>query len=190
MTETSDYISMTATVDGVDQVACEMEQKWGVGRLRLLIDDNLRRRFDEQADLFNAALDAADVKGVTRHGDGMKRGWLALDQAAGDAGQLPLSPEVWEVKGPDGVIAIVRTNPEAHAIVREGRAVEVWTLDEIARIIVKFRDGVGTVKRLFPGAQVTDVREHTIKYAHLATADLHEEMRRVRRTNMIDPWLW
>ena len=48
MTETNDYITMKATIDGVDHVACEMEQKWGVGRLRLLVNDNLRQRFDER----------------------------------------------------------------------------------------------------------------------------------------------
>ncbi len=65
---------------------------------------------------------------------------------------------LWEVNGPDGVIAVVRTNPEAHAAVREGRAVEVWTLDEVARVIASHRDTIGEAKRVFPGAEVVDVR--------------------------------
>jgi hypothetical protein len=44
-----------AALDGVDAVATAMERKWGVGRLRLLVGDDLRARFDAQ----RARLDAA-----------------------------------------------------------------------------------------------------------------------------------
>ena len=44
----SDFDRMKAAVDGVDHFACTMEKKWGVGRLRLLVDDDLRCRFDRQ----------------------------------------------------------------------------------------------------------------------------------------------
>ncbi len=81
-----------------------------------------------------------------------------MDQAADQCGAKPLDPDIWEANGPDGVIALVRTNPEAHAVVREGRAAEVWTLDEVARIIGNLRRTVGEAKRVFPGAQVVDAR--------------------------------
>ena len=37
---------LRAALDGVDAVATAMERKWGVGRLRLLVSDDLRARFD------------------------------------------------------------------------------------------------------------------------------------------------
>ena len=165
MPKLSDTNLIQTTVDGVDHVAVEQESKWGVGRLRLLVNDDLRGRFDDQARLFNEAVFANDVKAVREHGEGMRKGWLALDRAATDAGCTPLAPEVWEASGPDGVIAIVRTNPEAHAVTREGRASEVWTLDEVARVIVNFRDSIGEAKRVFPGARVIDVRVKSIDWA-------------------------
>jgi hypothetical protein len=39
-----------AMVDGLDQIAADMERKWGVGRLRLIVSDFLRAKFDEQKD--------------------------------------------------------------------------------------------------------------------------------------------
>jgi hypothetical protein len=37
-----------AILDGLDETARQMERKWGVGRLRLLVDDALRGKFDAQ----------------------------------------------------------------------------------------------------------------------------------------------
>ena len=47
-----------AVVEGLDQVAAEMERKWGVGRLRLLVSDPLRAKFDQQAERLAAAIAA------------------------------------------------------------------------------------------------------------------------------------
>ncbi|MDA1091480.1 MAG: hypothetical protein O3A85_14375 [Proteobacteria bacterium] len=156
MTKTSDALAIQSVIDGLDHVASELENKWGVGRLRLLVDNHLRQLFDQQAALFNEAVFANDLKSIREHGEGMRRGWVALDQAADQSGAKPLDPDIWEVNGPDGVIVLVRTNPEAHAVVREGRAAEVWTLDEVAKIIGNLRRTVGEAKRVFPGAQVVD----------------------------------
>jgi len=48
MSKKIDLLAARSVIDGVDHVAVEMERKWGVGRLRLLVDDDLRQRFDQQ----------------------------------------------------------------------------------------------------------------------------------------------
>ena len=53
----SEY-AIRAILDGLDPVAHEMERKWGVGRLRLLVDDSLRARFDAQSDKLAAAIES------------------------------------------------------------------------------------------------------------------------------------
>ena len=118
----------------------------------------MRERFDRQAALFNETVSTHDMKAVRRHGEGMRKAWQVLDKYASDCRFCRIDPTVWEVDGPDGLIAVVRTNPEAHAVVREGRAVEVWTLDEVARVIAAHRDTIGEAKRVFPGAQVVAAR--------------------------------
>ncbi len=158
MTKKPDVRAIRSVIDGVDHVAVEMENQWGVGRLRLLVGDDMRERFDRQAELFNEAVLTNDVKAVRRHGEGMRRAWQALGKYASECRFCRIEPFAWEVNGPDGIIAVVRTNPEAYAVVREGRAVEVWTLDEVARVIAAHRDTIGEAKRVFPGAQVVDTR--------------------------------
>jgi hypothetical protein len=144
-----------AMVEGVDQVAVAMERKWGVGRLRMLVGDDLRARFDQQKDRLDAAIAVNDERYVAAQAEGMKRAWSALDQAATGARHAKLSPEIWECVLPSTgeVVAILRTDAEANHVAREGR---VFTLAEIATLI----DGLGPVleaKRVFPGATVTAI---------------------------------
>ncbi len=152
-----------ATVDGLDRVAAEMERKWGFGRLRLLVGDDLRARFDAQRDKLDAAIASQRVRYVQVQADGMRRAWAALDAAAIQAGHAPLAPEVWECVLPESgeVVSIVRSEAEAR---RVGRECRVFTLAEIARLIEALGDTVRAVKRAFPGAEVTGIRNKPIDW--------------------------
>ena len=158
----SDY-AIRAVLDGLDQVAVEMERKWGVDRLRLLVSDFLRAKFDAQKDKLDAAIDTDRETYIRAQAEGMKRAWAALDKSATDAGAKPLSPEVWECSLPSSgeVISIVRTEAEAHHVCRECR---VFTIDEIALVIDGLPEAVLEAKRVFPGATVTQVGKPNIDW--------------------------
>jgi len=164
----ADWSRVQSTLDGVDALANEMEHKWGVGRLRLLVDDDLRARFDEQARLWNLSLwegaspsldgNRPTAAEAIHHGQAMRRGWVALDKWATTNSCRPLVPAVWEVGLADGTVAaITRTNAEAAAATRENRAMRVYTLDEIGRLLSSI-PSIAKVKKHFPGAEVTAVR--------------------------------
>ena len=155
----ADWGRVQSTLDGVDALANEMERKWGVGRLRLLVDDDLRARFDEQARLWNLSLwEGATAAEAIHHGQAMRRGWVALDKWAETNSCRPLVPAVWEVGLADGTVAaITRTTAEAAAATRENRAMRVYTLDEIGRLLSSI-PSIAKVKEFFPGAEVTAVR--------------------------------
>ena len=146
-----------AMVEGLDQAALAMERKWGVGRLRLIVSDFLRAKFDEQKDRLDAALRSDEERYVAPQVDGMRRAWVALDRAAHESGASPLSPQVWECVLPSTgeVISLVRSAEEAHHVAREGR---VFTVAEVAILIEALGDGVLDIKQKFPGAAVTGIR--------------------------------
>ena len=146
-----------AMVDGLDQAALAMERKWGVGRLRLLVSDFLRAKFDEQKDRLDAALRSGEEHFVSAQVEGMRRAWQTLDHAAHEAGASPLAPQVWECVLPSTgeIISLVRSEEEAHHVAREGR---VFTVAEVAILIEALGDGVLAVKHRFPGATVTGIR--------------------------------
>jgi hypothetical protein len=74
-----------------------------------------------------------------------------MENDAQERGHRPLEPTVWEGRQEDGtIVCIVRSQPEAHAVASE-RQIEVWTVDEIVRVLPSV---VSDVKRFFPGAVV------------------------------------
>ena len=154
-------VVIKAILDGVDEIARQMERRWGVGRLRLLVSDVLRIKFDAQQAKLDAAIATDQETYIRAQAEGMRRAWLALDRAATDAGAEPLAPEVWECVLPatGEVVSIVRTEAEAHHVARES---EVWTLAEIAVLIVRLGDEVRQVKRTFPGSAVVEVRDRDL----------------------------
>ena len=157
-TSVGTYIAGSEHVDEMDLVAVEMERKWGVDRLRLLVPLDLREKFDRQRYLVNQALWHGNLEGVKRETSRMVKAYQALDAAAQGAGKKPISAEVWEIPLPDGTVAaLVKTNAEAHKVVSEGRQMAVYTLDEIGRLIAGFPQ-ILKAKEIFEGAQITAVR--------------------------------
>jgi len=151
-----------ALVDGAEYRRREMERTWGVGRLRLLVEPELRLRFDRQVELFAVAVDRGTIEDVRRETKRMAHAWTALDRAARAAGACELQPVIWEVQLSDGrLVALVRDAVEAKHVARsqDGRRIELWTLDEIARVIEAFPTVV-KAKQVWPGAEVIGARVH------------------------------
>lgn len=152
-----DHYKKRSLTEGLDHLAKQMETKWGVDRLPLLVSDQLRAAFYQQKDLLNEALTSGDLALIDIQVGGMKRAWEALDQAATQSGQPILSADIWEVKLPVSgrVVAFVKTSAEAQAIARPD--LETWTVSEIAQLIDGMDENVRAVKQLFPGAEVTAI---------------------------------
>lgn len=146
-----------AMLESLDERAHAMERKWGVGRLRLLVSQLLRIKFDAQKERLDEALRSGQERYIALQVDGMKRAWAALDKAAEDAGEKPLAPAVWECVLPSTgeIVSLVRTEVEAHHV---ARACRVFTVAEIAHLIEAAGAGVLEVKRVFPGATITGIR--------------------------------
>lgn len=147
------YLEGRSHIDGVDALAHEMERKWGVDRLRLLVPANIRLKFDTQRQKLNNAIWHGDLPDLDRECGRMIAAWRYCDRVATEAGHAVLSPEAWETSLSDGTaITIVRDGVDAHAVA-DGRRRQVWSLDEVARVIEAFPDVV-KAKTTFPGAAV------------------------------------
>jgi len=165
------YISAQAHIDGADHAAVTAEAKWGAGRLRLLVDDSLREKFDRQCYLFNQAIWHGDLAAVSRESARMTSAWQALDKAATAAGADVMSPEVWEVRLDDGsVAAIVPDGATAHGVMAQGRRLAVYTLEEIGRIL-SHHTAITEAKLTFPGATVEAVRRPSDPLEALVDSD-------------------
>lgn len=146
-------------IDGLDHVAIGMERKWGADRLRLLVSAELREKFDRQRFLVNNAIWSGSLEDVRVSCERMIKAWQALDRHATESGQAVLNPAVWEIALEGGqTLALARSDADANHVAREGRAVIIWSLEEVARLI-SAQVFEQAVKREFPGALVTNVRQ-------------------------------
>ena len=152
------FISGQAEIDDVDLLAIEMEGKWGVDRLRLLVPVELREKFDRQRYLLNRATWHGELADVIREAKRMCAAWRALDKAATAAGKEERAAEVWEMALEDGrTVALVRTEHDARRVRPDGRFMDVYTLDEIGHLICGF-PALAKIRETFPGAMVERVR--------------------------------
>jgi hypothetical protein len=139
-----------------------MENKWGAGRLRLLVDTALREKFDRQRFLLNAAIWHGDLEEVQREARRMVIAWNVLDGAAEAAGASVNGDGHWEVALADGTVAVILRTPGAMAKFDgdpDGRRVVFYSLDEIGTMLSNYRE-VTAVKEAFPGSTVEAIRRH------------------------------
>lgn len=151
------FIAGAAEIDGVDQVASEMEGRWGAGRLRLLVPIEMREKFDRQRYLFNQAVWYGDLEAVRTQSKRMLSAWQALNRAAEAGCKIPLPAQHLECTLDDGtVVAIVPSVMDWNTETCAGRQVVVYTLDELARMLSHYRE-VTRAKEAFPGLLVERV---------------------------------
>ena len=148
----------------VENMAQEIERKWGVGKLRLFAPVELRNKFDSQRFKLNEAMFEGDLDNLIRQCRRMKLAWEALERNAVEGGRSH-HPDVWECALPDGtVLAIVRDNDdltranEQALKIAAGRPLVLWSLEEVAGLIAQQKAVAPLVddfKRRYLGAIVT-----------------------------------
>jgi len=173
------YIAGRAYLDEADQTAAQMETKWGVGRLRLLVSLELREKFDRQRYLLNQAVWHGELEEVRTQSARMIKAYEFLNRTATEAGHQPLDPMVWETTSADGtVIAIVPDATHAHRALSDGRRVAVYSLDEIGRMLSDV-NLLQAAKLVFPGATVTGIKrtiDDPLEFIHDSSASLDDEI--------------
>ena len=157
------YIAGKEVLDTADQLGVDMDRKWGVGRLRMLVNEQLREKFDRQRYLMSQARWEGTLEDVKREGARMAKAYQALDKAATESGAKPIDPDVWEIGIEQGifkgvVVAIVKQDEAVAKVQAEGRHTIVYSLDEIGRLI-SFDNFSLTVKQVFEGGEVMPAKK-------------------------------
>lgn len=147
-----------------DAVVRASEVKWGIDRLPLLVEADLRDRFWAQMDLLNAALSKGSGVEVEEAVASTIRGVQALERRAEELGAQPVTGEVWEETTPNGaVVAVCRDASEIAKIRADGRLDRVYSMSEVAAIVEAWeatREGemANKVVSLFDGATIESVK--------------------------------
>ena len=158
--------AMQVIIKCVDQRGREMDDRWGIGRLPMLVPIEWAERFHAQHKLFNAAVWEFDLALVRQHGEAMLRAYERLDELAVAARGKPLPADQWEFETPEGLVILVRDLRDTGRAQRHGREAQVWALDEVANVI-RCHPILAKAKEAFPGAQVVSVRPSKTTLAEL-----------------------
>ncbi len=164
LAEQGTFLTGQEAIDTLDLVALECERKFGADRLRTLVDEDLRTKFDRQRKLTTDAITNGELADVLRETRRMITAWRTLDKVASENPSNFLPPSVWEIALEGGSVAqIVRESNmaglQAAENVQQGRKVAVYTLEEVGRILSKF-PSLYQIKDYFAGATVTAIRQN------------------------------
>ena len=155
----TEWVIDQGCVDEVDVVAHRMEEKWGIGRLRLLVPLELRHKFDSQRAKFNDAINGRDSATLRAQAKRMLNAYAALDKAA-EASGARMRPEMWEIVLGDTLFGICRTDEDvrrAHQNVQDGMKRQYWSLEEVAKLIAA-QQPLNAIKDVFDGATLENMR--------------------------------
>lgn len=128
---------LSAALSPLDQVAANMEAKWGCDRLPRLVSTDLAARFGSARQKLDEAIRTNDPDLTARRADILIRGWQALDRAATEAGHTSMPPDTWSVRHGDKTYTVVlnrrdhdivsRLSPEPEHVVTINELLLAWS---------------------------------------------------------------
>ena len=154
---------VSAAVNTVDEVARNLEQKWGIGKLERLAPPKLAVAFQRATDNFNAACEGDDLNYLIAKCENLIDGWKALEATAIKNGHTPTDVDVWFAVAPPDEgsysFALVK-HPADLASVSKEDAQRAYSLDEVCRIINHWETKMVTeVKDHFPKAEIINIKD-------------------------------
>ena len=137
----------------------QLDLKWGKGRLIGLVPEEMALKFGRAREAYDEAIANADLNTLPGRAENLRRGLMAMDDAATKAGHQPPAQETWQVEVRNQTITIVRDLAAYDWAVRTFPGTAVYSLDEIGNLLaVAFEEmtvDASEVKAIFPGATVT-----------------------------------
>jgi hypothetical protein len=141
------------------EAAAIFESRWTMAALRR-VDGDLHRRLRLQSSLFDTAMVTGTAEEIETHGAALCRGYAAATQAL-EAAVEPDDAYVLGFDGKSGFRVAIGHRKAAARRVRGLYANAVWiTPDEVAAVLANLKafNPVAEIKRLFPGAEILEVR--------------------------------
>lgn len=141
-------------LDKLDMKACEVESRWGVGRIDRLVSFDMAQKWTRQMDKLMVAISENDVFTLPEIINGTIRGYEAMEADAKSQGHMPMHEAVgMSVRLPSGKeLLIVRNRVDAENAHRKDCV--VWTLDEVANVIENKFTLINEIKAALPEAEL------------------------------------
>jgi hypothetical protein len=155
--------AINAVLARLDAEVVEIEGRWGVDRLPVLVPIEMAAKFGSAKAKLNTAVESCDLNAVVQRAEIMLRGWQALNDWASASVNPDVEREdgVWGYRHSGKPYTIVLERSKAHREAsRSTDPAFVVTVAELLTCWEARMDGglVDAAKTVFPGASVTAVR--------------------------------
>jgi len=153
---------MQAAIESMDQVAREMEQRWGYGTLERAASPDLAAKFEMARENLRLACEGDDPNVVIQKAENLAKGWRVLEKRAIEKGLKPIDERIWLHVADDGRRYAFVNDIGIASQVTEKFDCRVYSLDEVTRIIQNYEIDatiVSAVKDTFPGAEITQIKK-------------------------------
>ena len=139
------------------QLSKHMDERWGVGRLPMLVSPELRARFLKQQKNYHGALLSEITESIVVHAHGMLRAWHALDDEALKLGQMPLPTSAWQLVMPTGeIVVFIREERDLPLIPKQG-GMEIYTADTLADLVMNLEPVEKKKARQWPNGAISPI---------------------------------
>ena len=146
-----------ASINSVDKVARDIEQRWGIGKLEKLCDPALATRFEQARQNLNYALRMENITEVVAKSQDLIRGWKIIEKKVLEAGHKPKCEKVWHMVNDEGKKYAFVNDISDH--VYFDKDITVVSMEEVLRIVDDYhKDIYGEVKKHFPGAEIVSIK--------------------------------
>ncbi len=153
---TKEEMACDYAVSPMDEMARDMDRKWGIDRLPALVPPEMARNFGIAMARVNAAMEAKDADAVTAAAANAMRGLTALDSAATAAGAKTADGAAWEYDL-DGFHFVVLEDDRQWQAAKDSRPdVAHFTPREVA-LALKFWCSAAPIEKIkhhFPAARI------------------------------------
>tara|TARA_X000000950_G_scaffold27747_2_gene29863 strand:- start:5912 stop:6484 length:573 start_codon:yes stop_codon:yes gene_type:complete len=152
---------INATLDALDTVAREYDQKWGIDSLPILVSPKTASRFKQaRLNLDNALKSEASINEIVAKCEDLERGYKILEKEAIERGYKPEIDKVWYM---------ISDNQEKFAFINDHHKAmyvddgyKIYNMSEVIRIIESYEENNGFVKeakKTFPKSEITKITE-------------------------------
>jgi len=146
----------------LDNLARQMDARWGVDRLVGLVPPAIAERYGAAIAHLHSVYDAEDPAQTAAAAANCMRGLQAMDAAATAAGHQPADPRVWMIEADGHRYGFVEDAALVAIAERNNPGVKIVTLRQAANSLAITQNAVVVAAVVnFPGATVTAIRPRT-----------------------------
>ena len=141
-----------------DHIRDSMDLKWGINKLKYLVNIDIRQKFEEQEKLLCKAILSEDLSLIEQKYEAMIRAYTALDKIAEET-NMPKVPKHY-IEGKTEWGDLFRIVPDGQDIYID--QIATFTISEVGRLLSR-SELLYEMKKHFPNSHIKEIRNSTVE---------------------------